>query len=108
MRRARKSSLYRNEVTEAAVSAVRAALARVAAGAGPLPQAVGHGRTAGSRCCARRSARSTGLRDDTATVLRKIHSADGFPGVRDQLCGRRFQTVRCAGRAASCRHARYA
>src|SRR5450755_4245987 len=36
MRSARKSSLYRNEVTEGAVSAVRAALARVMSGAGPL------------------------------------------------------------------------
>ena len=36
MRAARKSSLYRNEVTEGAVGAVRAALARVAAGTGPL------------------------------------------------------------------------
>ncbi|MBI2236770.1 MAG: hydrogenase maturation protein, partial [Magnetospirillum sp.] len=26
--------------------------------------------------------------DDTATVLRKIHSADGVPGVLDALCGR--------------------
>ncbi len=30
-------------------------------------------------------------RDDTATVLRKIHSADGFPGLEDQLFGRRFK-----------------
>ncbi len=28
-------------------------------------------------------------RDDTQTVLRKIHAADGFPGVRDTICGRR-------------------
>ena len=25
-------------------------------------------------------------RDDTQTVLRKIHAADGFPGVRDDAC----------------------
>ena len=42
MRVARKSSLYRNEVTEAAVSAVRAALARVASGAAAL-SSVGEG-----------------------------------------------------------------
>ncbi len=36
LRAARKSSLYRNEVTEGAVCAVRAALARVARGTGPL------------------------------------------------------------------------
>ena len=37
MRSARKSSLYRHEVTDCAVSAVRAALERLAAGARPEP-----------------------------------------------------------------------
>src|SRR5271166_5011932 len=36
MRNASKSSLYRHEVTEAALIAVRGALARIAAGSGPL------------------------------------------------------------------------
>ena len=61
MRCARKSSLYRNEVTEGAVSAVRAALARVAQGAGPLPDAArGATHRAGSLRCAKTSEPSIG------------------------------------------------
>ncbi|MGO9949752.1 MAG: hydrogenase maturation protein [Steroidobacteraceae bacterium] len=91
MRRARKSSLYRNEVTEGAVSAVRAALARVEQGAGPLLHAA-RGALHGWQPALRQSDRAIDwARDDTATVLRKIHAADGFPGVEDQLLGRRFR-----------------
>jgi putative two-component system protein, hydrogenase maturation factor HypX/HoxX len=91
MRCARKSSLYRNEVTEGAISAVRAALARVAQGAGPLLDA-GRDTAHGWQPALRRAERAIDWdRDDTATVLRKIHSADGFPGVEDQLLGRRFR-----------------
>jgi putative two-component system hydrogenase maturation factor HypX/HoxX len=91
MRRARKSSLYRNEVTEGAVSAVRAALARVAQGAGPLIDAA-RGAPHGWQPALRQGERAIDwARDDTATVLRKIYSADGFPGVEDQLLGRRFR-----------------
>jgi putative two-component system hydrogenase maturation factor HypX/HoxX len=90
MRRARKSSLYRNEVTEAAVSAVRAALTRVVAGADPPLEAV---RTEhGWQPLVRQAERAIDwLHDDTATVVRKIHSADGFPGIQDQLFGRPFR-----------------
>jgi putative two-component system protein, hydrogenase maturation factor HypX/HoxX len=105
MRAARKSSLYRNEVTEAAVGAVRTALARIAAGSGPLFSARGrlkHGWQPPVRQAQRAIDWS---RDTTATVLRKIHSADGFPGVEDLLFGHRFRLFdahpeRClAGRA---------
>jgi putative two-component system hydrogenase maturation factor HypX/HoxX len=91
MRSARKSSLYRNEVTECAVLAVRAALARITAGTGPPPDLGGsweHGWQPPMRQLDR--AIDWG-RDDTATVLRKIHSADGFPGVEDLLFNRRFR-----------------
>ncbi len=90
MRSVRKSSLYRNEVTEGAVRAVRAALARVAAGKGPLPAVLreGHGWQPQLRQAERAIDWS---RDDAAGVLRKIHSADGFPGVEDELFGRPFR-----------------
>ena len=91
MRAARKSSLYHHEVSEGAVSAVRASLARVAAGLGPLSEAVGrpeHGWQPPLRQAQRAIDWS---RDDTATVLRKIHSADGFPGIEDFLFNRRFR-----------------
>ncbi len=85
MRAATKSSLYRNEVTEAAVACVLEALERFAAG-GFVPE-----RVAG---CARPAMTQEDRaidwrRDDTGAVLRKIRSADGSPGVRDETGGRR-------------------
>ncbi len=91
MRSACKSSLYRNEVTEATVIAVRAALARVAAGAGPL-SAAGRETFAGWQPLLRQAQRAIDWsHDSTDTVLRKIHAADGFPGIEDRLLGRRFR-----------------
>jgi putative two-component system hydrogenase maturation factor HypX/HoxX len=90
MRSARKSSVYRNEVTEGAVGAVRAALARVEAGQGPLLDALFEAN--GWQPPMRQAARAIAwLRDDTALVMRKIHSADGSPGVLDQIFGRPFR-----------------
>jgi putative two-component system hydrogenase maturation factor HypX/HoxX len=91
MRTARKSTLYRNEVTEGAVIAVRAALARIGAGTGP-PSDDGSASLQGWQPPLRQRERAIDWsRDDTATVLRKIHSADGFPGVEDLLFNRRFR-----------------
>jgi putative two-component system protein, hydrogenase maturation factor HypX/HoxX len=89
MRAARKSSLYRNEVTEAAVIAVRAALTRLASGGGPLPQAPS---LYGWQPPLRQAQRAIDwMRDDSATVLRKIYSADGFPGLEDVLFDQPFR-----------------
>ena len=91
MRLAAKSSLYRTEVTESAVVAVRAALDRIASGAGPLAPV----NRSDSHSwqpplpAARRAIDWAG--DPTAVVLRKIHSADGAPGVEDLLLERRFR-----------------
>jgi putative two-component system protein, hydrogenase maturation factor HypX/HoxX len=91
MRAARKSSLYHHEVSEGAVRSVREALARVAAGLGPLSEAVGRPEH-GWQPLLRQAQRAIDWsRDNTATVLRKIHSADGFPGVEDVLFNRRFR-----------------
>jgi putative two-component system hydrogenase maturation factor HypX/HoxX len=91
MRAARKSSVYRNEVTEGAVDATRAALARFAAGTGPVSES-GRGTGHGWQPLLRQAQRAIDWsRDDTATVLRKIHSADGFPGVEDRLFDRNFR-----------------
>lgn len=87
MRAARKSSLYRNEVTEAAVVAVRAALAAIGSGAEPIP--VAQSRWRGPVPADRRTI--DWQRDDTATVLRKINSADSTPGVVDQIRGRGYR-----------------
>jgi putative two-component system hydrogenase maturation factor HypX/HoxX len=105
MRAAAKSSLYRNEVTECAVSAVRAALARVAAGSGPLT-VLGANRIHGWQPLLRHAQRAIDWsNDDTATVLRKIRCADGAPGVEDRLFNHGFRLfdahpeARLAGRS---------
>lgn len=87
MRAARKSSLYRNEVTDAAVEAVLEALERLQRGLRPLPAPPRHWRPQ-TRLSDRRI---DWRRDDTATVLRKIRSADGAPGVEDELLGQRVR-----------------
>jgi putative two-component system protein, hydrogenase maturation factor HypX/HoxX len=91
MRAARKSSLYRNEVTEAATEAVLEAVEKFAGGRftpvsqeraaeatrgrtrPPMPQAVRH---------------IDWTRDDTATIVAKILASDGVPGVLDRIGGR--------------------
>jgi putative two-component system hydrogenase maturation factor HypX/HoxX len=89
MRNARKSSLYRNEVTEGAVMATRDALSRMAAGERPRP---GERSRHGWQPLLRQAERAIDWqRDPSAIVLRKIHSADGFPGVEDRLFERRFR-----------------
>jgi putative two-component system protein, hydrogenase maturation factor HypX/HoxX len=89
MRAVRKSTLYRNEVTEAAVIAVRAALARVSAGAGPEPGAASP--RAWQPPLRQLQRAIDWQRDDCTTVLRKIHSGDGFPGVEDALFNQRVR-----------------
>jgi len=90
MRLAKKSSLYRNEVVEAAVRAVLIAVERFQSKdfkSQPLdylrPEV--HGRL---HAPIRQADRTIDWqRDDTRAVLKKIHAADGFPGVLDTLCG---------------------
>ena len=86
-----KASLYHNEVTEAAVKALLLAVARFEDGnftAEPLDYS--RQDVAGQlRPLMRQSDRSIDwYSDDTQAVLRKIRSADGFPGVADNLFGR--------------------
>ncbi|MFA9461586.1 hydrogenase maturation protein [Thiohalorhabdus methylotrophus] len=91
MRDARKSSLYRNEVTEAAVAAVLRALERLAAGDyRPLPaSALPLDHQGGWRPLMRQADRRIDWsREDTRAILRRIRAADGQPGVRDELAGR--------------------
>lgn len=94
MRAARKSSLYRQEVTEATVEAVCEALARVEFGGfSPPPE---------SECAAgvrghpqprltQKDRRLDWQQDDTRTLLQKLYSGDGSPGVEDELAGRRVR-----------------
>ena len=89
MRKVKKSSTYRNEVTQAATAAALQAVQRIEEGSfvpqrpTALPSVRGR-----LRPLMRQSERSLDwARDDTATVLRRIHAADGFPGLADSLFG---------------------
>lgn len=83
MREATKGSLYRREVTEAAVEALLEALAKTEAGEKPMPAPPGV-----FRPVLPQAARAIDWgRDTTADVLRKIRSGDGAPGVRDLVEG---------------------
>ncbi|HET9702212.1 MAG TPA: hydrogenase maturation protein, partial [Burkholderiales bacterium] len=90
MREARKSSLYRNEVTEAATRCVLTAVNRFERG-GYRPEPLNcckPGVRGQARPLMRQEQRRIDWnRDDTATVLRKIRAADSFPGVLDEVRG---------------------
>ncbi len=131
MRLAKKSSLYRNEVIEAAVSAVLKAVERFCnldcsdeqshkavrpehveghilstqvvrqahrerpneqSGFKPQPLDYSRPEVLGRLHMPIRQADRTidWSRDDTCTVLKKIHAADGFPGVLDTLYGEAY------------------
>ncbi|MFH1340599.1 MAG: enoyl-CoA hydratase-related protein [Pseudomonadota bacterium] len=85
------SSLYRREVTDAAVEAVLAALDRIRSGTfvpqRPDPSdATVRGRV--HPTCRQSDRAIDWINDSTDVVLRKIRSADGAPGVRDEMFGR--------------------
>ncbi len=89
LRDAAKGSLYRHEVTEAAVAALREALARIARGERPTPlSAFGERARGQARPPMRQADRALDWSaDDTATILRKVRAADGAPGVLDSVLG---------------------
>ena len=88
LRAAKKSSVYRNEVTQAATTAVLSAVDKFAAGRNPTPLAAWPAARGRLRPLMKQGDRSIDWRhDDSATVLCKINAADGFPGVADSLFG---------------------
>ncbi|MEU7409962.1 hydrogenase maturation protein [Streptomyces sp. NPDC042638] len=84
-----KSDLYRNETSDAAVTAVLTAVRRYAEGGHkPLAQ-TDESVTVVWRDLFRQDRRRIDWeRDDTETVLRKLRGADSQPGVLDELLGR--------------------
>ena len=90
MRAASKASLYRNEVTDAALQGVLLAVERMEqAGFQPEPLDYAQADVKGTLQPLMRQSdrRIDWQRDTTETVLRKIRSADGFPGVLDWIYG---------------------
>ena len=88
MRDATKASLYRREVAAAAVEAVSTAVERFRNGDYEPPAAADHARGRLRPLCRQVDRQIDWERDSTEAVLRKIHSADGFPGLRATLAGR--------------------
>jgi putative two-component system hydrogenase maturation factor HypX/HoxX len=90
MREAAKGSIYRNEVTEAAVQALLTTLERVQQPSF-RPEPLDYSRPAvrgRPRPLMRQADRAIDWsRDAAATVLAKIRAADGVPGVLDEVCG---------------------
>ncbi len=89
-----KSSNYRRQIADAAVTAVLEALERMESRTySPRrvdpedPGVLGRERP----ICRAGDRRIDWAHDDTETVLRKIRSADGFPGIIDELFGRRVR-----------------
>jgi len=88
MRETTKSSLYRNEVTDAAVAAVLEALEGLADGNRPVGDATAsEGRGRANPVCRQSDRAIDWAAEDTETVLRKIRSADGMPGILDEIAG---------------------
>lgn len=92
---ARKSSIYRNAVTEGAVRCVRQAIANLADPRfQPQRNLLEDGKTnpafKGSwhPVCRQEDRRIDWKTDTTEVVIRKIHSGDGFPGTLDDVLGR--------------------
>ena len=85
MRDATKSSLYRNEVTEAAVTAVLETIRHFQT-PGFHPEEVIQSNWQPAVSQADRAIAWD--RDGTDAVLRKIRSADGNPGLKSKVCGR--------------------
>lgn len=90
MRAARKSSLYRNEVTEAATAAVLEAVEKFAQGGfTPTPLDYANPTVRGTErpLMKQIDRRIDWTRDDMATVLRKLRASDSVPGLADRIHG---------------------
>lgn len=93
MRAASKGSLYRAEVTQAAVAAVLRAVERVGAGDLLAPRTTAYAASPTPACSIWRPAMpQTARRIDwehhsTAEILARLRCADGQPGVQDELFG---------------------
>lgn len=89
MRPATKASLYRNEVTDQATDAVMKALANMQNGGFKPRPLQDHDQAKGQlRPICRQADRSINWqKDDTRTIIQRIRSADGFPGLRSELFG---------------------
>jgi putative two-component system hydrogenase maturation factor HypX/HoxX len=89
MRAGSKSDLYRHEVTEAAIQGLLETIAKVESHTF-LPEPLDYGKAevrGRLQAPMKQADRAIDWRESTASVLRKICSADSFPGVFDTVLG---------------------
>ncbi|MGO9005799.1 MAG: enoyl-CoA hydratase-related protein [Beijerinckiaceae bacterium] len=92
MRTATKSSLYRHEVTEAAVACVLEALDHLGSGSGRAPVAPhNEGRGSIRSSCGAAARKLDFTAQDSATVLRIIRASDGTPGAIGSIFNRNLR-----------------
>ena len=89
LRLAPKASIYRQEVTDAAIGCILKTVERVRAGERPTPlhQMKGHLKGWLRPLMTQVDRAIDWQHDSTQAVVRKIHAADSFPGVLGELCG---------------------
>src|SRR6266481_7272171 len=92
MRVAPKSSIYRNEVTDAAIAAVRSVVKLVeSADFVPAPVNYSNPEVFGRwRPSMKQRDRTLNWSGSTANIIRNIHAADSWPGVLDVIGGESF------------------
>jgi putative two-component system protein, hydrogenase maturation factor HypX/HoxX len=92
MRVATKSSIYRNEVAAAAVKAVHSVVKLAKSpDFAPAPADYSNPQVFGrARPSMKQSDRRLNWSESTANIIRRIHAADSFPGVLDQICNESF------------------
>lgn len=84
---AKKSSVYRNQVTDAAVRVVRTALERLPEHRAGRWQPISVPLRPMHALMRQADRAIDWARDGTRVVLAKLNAADGFPGVKDELLG---------------------
>jgi putative two-component system protein, hydrogenase maturation factor HypX/HoxX len=88
LRAAPKASIYRQEVTDAAISCILKTIEKIRAGEQPTPLHLMKHVKGRLRPLMTQADRTIDWQQDsTLEIIRKIHAADSFPGVLSELCG---------------------
>jgi putative two-component system protein, hydrogenase maturation factor HypX/HoxX len=88
MRNAPKASIYRQEVTDAAISCILKTVEKVSSGEQPTPLHKMQNVKGQLRPLMNQAERVIDWQhDSTLEIIRKIHAGDSFPGVLSKLCG---------------------
>lgn len=88
MRSAPKASIYRQEVTDAAISCILKTVQKVRVGEKPIPLHAMKNAKGQLRPLMTQAERTIDWQQDSSQdILRKIHTGDSFPGVLSDICG---------------------